>query len=510
MNRFAACMAMAGLLVLGVGTAYAALDDSPQQQQGQPTKQQDPKGVTGKGAGATAQPGADQMGQVQVFRSDQLIGKKVTNAQGEDLGTIRDVVLMHDRTTVSYLVLGHGGVAGVGDKLFAVPFSAFDTNTKPGAEKLTLNISKQTLDQNPGFKSDSYPMQADYSLFGGTRSMGTGMPMKSDSPAGGAMDKSKDQTGAGAGATDEQGQTRMRDRMHGQWGMAGEQTRFRRVSQYMGLDVKNRQNAKLGDLEDLAIARTQQGEGQVIYGIVSYGGTLGVGEKNVAIPWTAIILRPAQDMAVVDADATALDSLAFTGDNYPDLASRDYGQKAAQQFDTQPYWEVFGFAPVTKERSTQAWIADSNYLKNYDARNVQTIQGKIFNIGMFCPEAGSMLGLRLRVRSDQGQIITVHAGPWNYAQQQGMVFNVGQPVTVKGAKITFMERNVIMANQITSEGKTLNLLDDQGKPQWNAQQLGQMEQTGAGAGATEQQTKDDLNKAKDAGKEMQKDIENND
>ena len=59
------------------------------------------------------------------MRLSQLIGKDVRNAQGEDLGDIKDVILDINNGRVHYVILSFGGVLGLGDKLFAYPMRAF-------------------------------------------------------------------------------------------------------------------------------------------------------------------------------------------------------------------------------------------------------------------------------------------------------------------------------------------------------------------------------------------------
>src|SRR5512143_1587126 len=61
--------------------------------------------------------------QPQLEKAKDFIGAKVVNERGEQLGKIEDVVLTPDRGGINYVVLSHGGVWGVADKYFAVPWS---------------------------------------------------------------------------------------------------------------------------------------------------------------------------------------------------------------------------------------------------------------------------------------------------------------------------------------------------------------------------------------------------
>lgn len=89
------------------------------------------------------------------IRVSELIGKDVRNAQGEDLGDIKDVIIDMNNGKVHYVVLSFGGFLGMGDKLFAYPMRVF----KPTADKddLILAVDKERLRKAPGFEDKSWP-----------------------------------------------------------------------------------------------------------------------------------------------------------------------------------------------------------------------------------------------------------------------------------------------------------------------------------------------------------------
>ncbi|HOI57705.1 MULTISPECIES: DUF2795 domain-containing protein [unclassified Methanoculleus] len=68
--------------------------------------------------------------------------------------------------------------------------------------------------------------------------------------------------------------------------------------------VRNPEGENLGDISDIAIDRDT---GCIAYAVLSHGGILGFGEKHFAIPWEAVRTRPAEGVAVVDADKRTLD-----------------------------------------------------------------------------------------------------------------------------------------------------------------------------------------------------------
>src|SRR5687768_12284127 len=60
----------------------------------------------------------------QIMGADTLIGDNVVNTLGEDLGEIKEIMLEISSGRVAYAVLSSGGFLGIGDKLFAIPWSA--------------------------------------------------------------------------------------------------------------------------------------------------------------------------------------------------------------------------------------------------------------------------------------------------------------------------------------------------------------------------------------------------
>lgn len=84
----------------------------------------------------------------------------VKNADGEKVGDIKDLMINWNNGEVSYAVLSFGGILGMGDKLFAVPLEAFDFGTGD-SDHVILNVSKEKLDNAPGFNKDNWPQHHD-------------------------------------------------------------------------------------------------------------------------------------------------------------------------------------------------------------------------------------------------------------------------------------------------------------------------------------------------------------
>jgi sporulation protein YlmC with PRC-barrel domain len=95
----------------------------------------------------------------QVMAADTLQGNKVINLQGEQLGEIQDIMLDVPSGRIAYAVLSFGGVLGIGDKLFAIPWSALTLDAD--RDCFVLDIDKERLKHAPGFDKDHWPSMAD-------------------------------------------------------------------------------------------------------------------------------------------------------------------------------------------------------------------------------------------------------------------------------------------------------------------------------------------------------------
>ena len=104
-------------------------------------------------AGKTGGPGPTLMG------ADTLMGNEVFNRDGENLGDIKEFMIDMSTGRIQYAVLSFGGVLGMGDKLFAVPWSALALDT--GNKRFTLDVPKNKLDGAPGFDKAHWPWMAD-------------------------------------------------------------------------------------------------------------------------------------------------------------------------------------------------------------------------------------------------------------------------------------------------------------------------------------------------------------
>ena len=91
--------------------------------------------------------------------ADTLLGNDVSNKNGESLGDIKEFMIDMATGKIAYAVLSFGGLLGLGDKLFAVPWQALKLDTVN--KRFTLDVDKKRLESAPGFDHDNWPNMAD-------------------------------------------------------------------------------------------------------------------------------------------------------------------------------------------------------------------------------------------------------------------------------------------------------------------------------------------------------------
>lgn len=96
-----------------------------------------------------------------IVNSDNIIGVEVRNNQDEKLGKIEALMLDKLSGKVSYVVLSYGGILGMGDKLFAMPWSIFNYDTD--ADCFRISVESEKLENSPGFDKDHWPNMSDTS-----------------------------------------------------------------------------------------------------------------------------------------------------------------------------------------------------------------------------------------------------------------------------------------------------------------------------------------------------------
>lgn len=80
---------------------------------------------------------------------------KVINDAGDAVGRVEDFMFDPEEGGVHFIIISAGGVLGVGDRLFAVPFSVAEIDTVK--EHVVLRYAVEDLKLAPGFGRERWP-----------------------------------------------------------------------------------------------------------------------------------------------------------------------------------------------------------------------------------------------------------------------------------------------------------------------------------------------------------------
>ena len=103
----------------------------------------------------------DKNAQFRLCKASELMDMDVRNTANEDVGEIKELVLDPRRSRVAYFVLKTGGFLGMGDKFFAIPWTALKVDTTDKKDKLILNVTKDRLKAAPEYVAKDWDHMSD-------------------------------------------------------------------------------------------------------------------------------------------------------------------------------------------------------------------------------------------------------------------------------------------------------------------------------------------------------------
>ncbi len=84
----------------------------------------------------------------------ELVGTEVVNRNGTSLATVNDLIIDRGTGRIMSVVIRDGGLLGLGGKLVAVPYRAFEFNSTPA--ELVLDVTPEHLEQAPEFRAENW------------------------------------------------------------------------------------------------------------------------------------------------------------------------------------------------------------------------------------------------------------------------------------------------------------------------------------------------------------------
>jgi hypothetical protein len=89
-----------------------------------------------------------------LIASDRVEGTPVYRTGGKRIGTIKRVMIDKRRGTVAYAVMSFGGILGIGDNYYPLPWALLSYDEELGGYK--VDVSDEQLNGAPKFDRDSW------------------------------------------------------------------------------------------------------------------------------------------------------------------------------------------------------------------------------------------------------------------------------------------------------------------------------------------------------------------
>ena len=90
-----------------------------------------------------------------LIASDRVEGTNVYNRAGEKLGSIKNFMVGKRSGRVDYAVLSFGGLFGLGQKQYPLPWDTLTYNTEKGG--YVVDLDKERLEKAPSFERGQEP-----------------------------------------------------------------------------------------------------------------------------------------------------------------------------------------------------------------------------------------------------------------------------------------------------------------------------------------------------------------
>jgi uncharacterized secreted protein with C-terminal beta-propeller domain len=122
--------------------------------------------------------------------------------------------------------------------------------------------------------------------------------------------------------------------------------------------------------------------------------------------------------------------------------------------------------PGMPERGSGGWGNGTPYNRRYNPKTVETINGEVVSVDSITPMGGMSHGVHLTVKTAK-ETVSIHLGPTWHLENQNLKINARDRIEVKGSRVSFAGKPVIIAAEVRKAGKVLKLRDNNGLPVWS-------------------------------------------
>jgi len=370
--------------------------------------------------------------QPRLRQADQLIGARVRNPEGKDLGEIKDLVSDPDGQSVSYAVLSFGGFMGLGEDLYAIPWDALTVrNDVTDDEPVTvvLNIDKKQLENAEGFAEDDWPDAGDPRWARSAHASVSGDLSEGEAHAEVKTGEQKNERYGSQAAQDQKRSP------------SGEKIESRRLTKMMGEDVKNGAGDDIGEIQDILIDTNR---GDLAYAIVDVSDApFDIDTDMVAVPWSS--LKTHGDNVTVALGENQLKQMTYDEDQRARLEDRDTAQRRHDMAKADPYWtrDAGSRRGMMGDEDSQRYGSQGH--QTMQGQNMMAISGRVTSVSTDTRDGEDFL--RFEVLTQDGRRLMVDGG--KMSRDDRLNVSEGDQVTVTGmSQTTGRGETVVMARTI--------------------------------------------------------------
>lgn len=306
-------------------------------------------------------------------KASDIIGLEVQNYQHQKLGKVNDLAVDVESGRIVQVIISTGGFMGMGNTLTAVPPGALHHDV--ANKVIHLDVTKAKLAAAPKFNTAKWDdgCQSNrvievYGYYGeqpyfvadsdsdgyATNNLNLArvstLPRNMDGTINtdGARTVDKVRNAALARNAEENSNTISTRNPDGTWTREryangrGENASWptlgyvQKASQLIGTPVKNRQDEKLGKVENFAVDLSS---GRIVAVIISSGGFIGMGDELSAVPPAALRFNAERYTLQLDASKESLvNSPHFKSNQWPDLGQPGYAGGVYRAYQVEPYF----------------------------------------------------------------------------------------------------------------------------------------------------------------------------
>lgn len=123
-----------------------------------------------------------------------------------------------------------------------------------------------------------------------------------------------------------------------------------RAKSLIGKSVNNEEGKDIGTIQDIVVDTRH---GRIAYAVLQFGGFLGFGEKQFAIPFHALQEDAAQQNLILNVKKEKLEAArGFDKDKWPDMANEEWARDTHKHYGYDNYWDSHKNNAVEPKRDT--------------------------------------------------------------------------------------------------------------------------------------------------------------